>query len=97
MGLLRRKNKDVKKIEAQLEALQSELGALRKDARSLIGSFSKSAANAVDVAEAVYDGAEKWTADNVHSVRGSVRNQPLTACVVSLGAGALLGALFLRR
>lgn len=97
MGLFRRKKKDMKNIEAQIEALQSELSALRRDARSLIGSFSKSAANAVDVAESVYDGAEKWTADNVHSVRGTVRSQPLTALAVSLGAGALLGALFLRR
>ena len=97
MGLLRRKKNNVRKIETQIEALQSELSALRRDARSLIGSFGKSAANALDVAETVYDGAEKWTTDNVHSVRGSVRNQPLTALAVSLAAGALLGVLFLRR
>jgi len=97
MGLFRRKNRDMKRVEAQIEALQSELGSLQKDARSLAGQIGKAAGSTFDVAEAVYDGVGKWTAGNVKSVRGTVSNQPLTALLVSLGAGAVLGALFLRR
>ncbi|HEX3432160.1 MAG TPA: hypothetical protein VHT03_14870 [Rhizomicrobium sp.] len=97
MGLFRRKKRGMKKVEAQIEAIQSELNSLQRDARSLAGSIGKAAGDAFDTAEAVYNGAGKWTADNVKTVRGSVRNQPLTAVLVSLGAGAVLGALFLRR
>jgi ElaB/YqjD/DUF883 family membrane-anchored ribosome-binding protein len=97
MGLFRRKKRGVKRIEEQLEALQSELGDLQRDARALAGHVSRAAGDAVDAAGAAYDGVEKWTAGNVHSVRGAVRNQPLASVLVSLGAGAVLGALFLRR
>jgi ElaB/YqjD/DUF883 family membrane-anchored ribosome-binding protein len=97
MGLFRRKKRGMKKIEAQIEALQSELSDLHKDARILARHAGKAAGEAIDAAEAAYNGMEKWTADNVHSMRGTVRNQPLTALLVSLGAGAVLGALFLRR
>ena len=97
MGLFRRKKRGMKKVEAQLDALQSELNDLQKDARALAGHVGKAAGNAIDAAGAAYNGVEKWTASNVHSVRGTVRNQPLTAVLVSLGAGAVLGALFLRR
>jgi ElaB/YqjD/DUF883 family membrane-anchored ribosome-binding protein len=97
MGLFRRRKRGVRKVEAQVEAIQSELSALRKDAGALAGNIGKAAGNAIEAAEAAYDDMEKWTTANVSSMRGSVRNQPLTACLVSLGAGALLGALFLRR
>jgi len=97
MGLFRRKKRGMKKVEAQLDALQSELNDLQKDARQLAGHVSKAAENAIDAAGAAYNDMEKWTTSNVRSVRGTVRNQPLTAVFVSLGAGAVLGALFLRR
>lgn len=97
MGLFRRKKTGMKKVEAQIEALQSELTSLRKDATVLAGSVGRAAVDAIDAAETAYNGVEKWTSDNVHLMRGSVRNQPLTAVLVSLGAGAVLGALFLRR
>jgi hypothetical protein len=97
MGLFRRKKRGMKKVEAQIDALQSELSSLQKEARSIAGQVGKAAGNAVDAAEAAYNGVEQWTSENVKSVRGSVRDQPLTACLVSLGAGAVLGALFLRR
>jgi hypothetical protein len=43
------------------------------------------------------DDVETWTNDNLDSVRGSVRAQPLSAVVLAMGAGALLGAIFMRR
>jgi ElaB/YqjD/DUF883 family membrane-anchored ribosome-binding protein len=73
------------------------LNSLQKDARVIAGNIGKAAGNAYDAAEAAYNGVERWTTDNVKSVRGSVRDQPLAAVLVSLGAGAVLGALFLRR
>ena len=97
MGLFRRKKTGMKKVEAQIEALQSELSGLQKDARSLAGHVGKAAGEAFEAAGAAYNGMGKWTNTNVRSMRGTVRNQPLTAVLVSLGAGAALGALFLRR
>jgi len=40
---------------------------------------------------------ETWTNDNLDSARESVWAQPLAAIALSMGAGALLGAIFLRR
>lgn len=40
---------------------------------------------------------EDWTSDNVESARDSVRTQPLAAIALAVGAGALIGAIFLRR
>ena len=97
MGLFRRKKRGMKKVEAQLEALQSELNDLQKDARVLAGHVGNAAGDAIDAATAAYNGMEKWTSNNVRTMRGTVRDQPLTAVLVSLGAGAVLGALFLRR
>jgi ElaB/YqjD/DUF883 family membrane-anchored ribosome-binding protein len=97
MGIFRRRKSGVKKIATQLDALQSELSALRKDARELVNGVGEAAESAVDAAQAACGDVGKWTAGNVSSARHSVRNQPLTACLVSLGAGAVLGALFLRR
>ena len=97
MGLFRRKKTGIKKVEAQLEALQSELSDLQDNARSLAGHVGKAASGAMEAAEEAYNGMGKWTGNNVRSMRGTVRNQPLTAVLVSLGAGAVLGALFLRR
>lgn len=97
MGLFRQKKRGMKKVEAQIDAIQSELSGLQKDARALAGHVGKAAGEALDVAGAAYNGVGKWTTTNVRSMRGTVRDQPLTAVLVSLGAGAVLGALFLRR
>ncbi|HTT85094.1 MAG TPA: hypothetical protein VMF67_16580 [Rhizomicrobium sp.] len=98
MGIFRRNSrKQANRIAAQLEELQSQLSSLRKDARHLTDGLSKTAGVAMDTAEAAYQGVGKWTSDNVDSVCEWGRDQPLTACLVSLGVGAILGAIFLRR
>jgi len=97
MGLFRRKKRGMKKVEAQLDALQSELADLQKDAQALAGHVGRTVGDAIDAAEGAYNGMHRWTNGNVRSMRGTVRDQPLTAVLVSLGAGAVLGALFLRR
>ena len=43
------------------------------------------------------DDVETWTNDNLDSARESVRAQPLAAVALSMGLGALIGAIFMRR
>ena len=43
------------------------------------------------------DDVETWTNDNLDSVRELVRAQPLSAIALSMGLGALFGAIFTRR
>jgi len=81
----------------RFDELQSDLIALRKDASKLVSGMSDAAGTAVEAAGAAYDGAGKWTSDNIGTMRSSVRGQPLAAVLVSLGVGAVLGAIFLRR
>lgn len=95
MGIFRRSKAN--RIATQLEELQSQLGTLRKDARHLTDGISKTAGVAMDTAEAAYQGVGKWTSDNVDNVCEWGRDQPLMACLVSFGIGAVLGAVFLRR
>jgi hypothetical protein len=98
MGIFRRNSRrDMNRVVAQLEELQSQLGSLRKDARHLTDGLTKTAGAAMGTAEAAYQGVGKWTSDGVDTLGDWGRDQPLTACLVSLGIGAILGALFLRR
>ncbi|HEX4160527.1 MAG TPA: hypothetical protein VHY79_18820 [Rhizomicrobium sp.] len=98
MGIFRRSSrKDVNRIAAQVDELQSQLSSLRKDAKHLTDGLSRTAGAAMGTAEAAYQGVGKWTSDGVDNVSDWGRDQPLTACLVSLGIGAVLGMLFLRR
>jgi len=67
----------------------------------MAGDLSGAAADAVTSADRVASGAlesaEGWTIDNVDSLKGAVRRQPLASLAVAAGAGALVGALLLRR
>ena len=38
-----------------------------------------------------------WTEENADNLRATVREQPITSLLIALGAGAFLGAIFLRR
>jgi len=54
-----------------------------KDARAKAGEFR--------------DEAEEWAEESADELRDHVRAQPLTSVLIALGAGAFLGAVFLRR
>lgn len=97
MRMFVRKPKGARKVAAKFDQLQSDINALRKDARQLAEGVGEAADDAIHAAGRAYSDVGKWTNGNIGSVRGSVRSQPLTACLVSLSAGALIGALFLRR
>jgi ElaB/YqjD/DUF883 family membrane-anchored ribosome-binding protein len=96
-------------LRTELNSLQVDMKNLAGDAGDVAnGRVHLAIRNAENVAERAYhlaeeaaghavDDVETWTTDNLDSVRGSVRAQPLSAIALSVGAGALLGALFLRR
>jgi phage tail tape-measure protein len=97
MSIFGPRKRGARKIAAKFDALQSDLNALRKDARELASGVSDAAGGAVEAAQDAYNGMGKWTSGNMGSMRDTVRGQPLAACLVSLGVGAALGAIFLRR
>ena len=101
----KRKNNGVAHVEQRLTALQADLAQLQKDLRGLANAGGEVASDrfteVLDTAEAAADRAadqiETWTNENLGSVRQTVRSQPITSVLLSMSAGALVGALFLRR
>jgi ElaB/YqjD/DUF883 family membrane-anchored ribosome-binding protein len=53
--------------------------------------------NTEDMADQITSQVEDWTNDNAEQLRETVREQPLAACAVAMGIGALLGVILLRR
>jgi ElaB/YqjD/DUF883 family membrane-anchored ribosome-binding protein len=105
MARRKRSNGNGHDLQARLDALRDDLGTLQKDLRGLL-SDAGGAANdqlhqavkgALTQVEDVADRIEEWGTDNLDSVRTAVRSQPLAAIALSMSAGALIGALFLRR
>jgi len=43
------------------------------------------------------DEAEEWAEESADELRDHVRAQPITSVLIAMGAGAFLGAVFLRR
>ena len=88
-------------IEARLSALRQDLEALQEDMRGLgegVGEAAQERLNeALRATDALAVQAQNWGNENLDTVRESIREQPLAACMVSMGIGALIGALLLRR
>ena len=96
-------------LRTELDAVQGDMKGLAGDVVDVAdGRVHLAIRNAENVAERAYRLAEEaveqaagdvetWTNDNLDSARESVRAQPLAAIALSMGAGALLGAFFLRR
>jgi ElaB/YqjD/DUF883 family membrane-anchored ribosome-binding protein len=84
-------------LRQDLDALQADMKGLMEDAAGAASGHVQHAVNgamesAQDVAERVND----WSNENLDGVRDAVRSQPLAACVLSMSAGAIIGALLLR-
>ena len=77
-------------LEARLEALKSDLQALQHDMKGLAHAAGQATGKA-------WDGAREQTDDTFGALQDSVRRQPLAAIILSVGAGALAGALLARR
>jgi ElaB/YqjD/DUF883 family membrane-anchored ribosome-binding protein len=93
---------DLEAIRTDLKKTAADGGDLANErAVSALRSAESVASRAVHLAETTAQGwaddVEAWTDHNLESARESVRAQPLSAILLSLGAGALLGAIFLRR
>lgn len=96
-------------LRSDLEAIRSDIKKGAKDGEGVVNAQAQAALQAAgSVAERALrlaeetamdwaDDVETWTNDNLDSARESVRAQPLSAMLLSLGAGAILGAIFLRR
>jgi hypothetical protein len=87
-------------LQARLSSLREDLDALQQDVRGLVSDVGDVASNqvhtAIDTASDTVDRVSEWGTDNVEGVRQAVRAQPLAACVLSMSAGAIIGALLLR-
>ncbi len=105
--MLRRKrknNSNGSEVQSRLNALRADLDALQKDMRGLVGEVGDVASKevqgamggAIHSAQEAVERLEDWGNENLDGVRDVVRTQPLAACVLSMSAGALIGALLLR-
>jgi ElaB/YqjD/DUF883 family membrane-anchored ribosome-binding protein len=96
-------------LRSDLDTLQGDMRGLAGDVIEVAdGRVHLAIRNAENVAERAYrlaeeavghaaDDVETWTTDNLDSARESIRTRPLAAIALSMGAGALLGSIFLRR
>ena len=85
-----------KNAKRKVRAMRADFDSWQKDMRgtmSDIGDATREARNAMGGA---IDRFETWGEDNLPGVADAVRSQPFKACALSLGAGALIGALLLR-
>jgi ElaB/YqjD/DUF883 family membrane-anchored ribosome-binding protein len=96
----RRKRRNGNGSAASLATLQEDLAALQADMSKVIAGLgdaaSASVGQAMHAAEDVVEQAETLGQEGVDTVRSGIRAQPLIACAISVGAGALLGALLTR-
>ena len=96
-------------LRSELETLESDMKGLVGDVEGIadnrvhlaIRKAENVAHRAYRLAEEsathVADDVEEWANGNLDSARKSIRAQPFSALALSLGAGALLGAIFMRR
>jgi ElaB/YqjD/DUF883 family membrane-anchored ribosome-binding protein len=92
-------------LEERLEALRADLEALQGDMQGLAGGVGAIASERVsemlktteDMADQITSQVEDWATDNVATLRETVREQPVLAIALAMSAGALLGAILLRR
>jgi len=91
-------------VQARLSALRADLDALQQDMRALVSDVGDVASEqvqgavngAMESASEAVERVEEWGNENLEPVREAVRTQPLAACMLSMSAGAIIGALLLR-
>jgi ElaB/YqjD/DUF883 family membrane-anchored ribosome-binding protein len=107
----KRKKRTVKTVRAantgmqsRLNSLRADFDALQHDVRGLASDVGDAATSQVQgfmsdasrTATETVDRVSEWGAENLAGVRTAVKTQPLAACMLSMSAGALIGALLLR-
>jgi ElaB/YqjD/DUF883 family membrane-anchored ribosome-binding protein len=95
-------------LRSDIDALQDDVKGLATDSGEIANDRAKLAIRAAEaVAERAYrlaqesatqavDDVESWANENLDTARDSIREQPISALLVSLGIGAILGAILLR-
>ena len=92
-------------LEDRLAALRADLEALQDDVKGLAGAAGEVAServtemlrNTEGMADQLTAQVEDWATDHVDTLRETVREQPVLAVALAMSAGALLGAILLRR
>jgi ElaB/YqjD/DUF883 family membrane-anchored ribosome-binding protein len=97
----RRKRRNGNGSMASVAALQADLAALQAGMGKIIAGLGGAASARMDeaahAAEEVVDQVETYGQEGVDTMRSTIRSQPLIACAISVGAGALIGALLARQ
>jgi hypothetical protein len=91
-------------MQSRLNSLRADFDALQHDVRGLASDVGGAAStqvqelmtDAIDTASGAVDRVGEWGTENLNGVRSVVKSQPLAACMLSMSAGALIGALLLR-
>jgi ElaB/YqjD/DUF883 family membrane-anchored ribosome-binding protein len=91
-------------MQSRLNSLRADFDALQHDVRGLASDVGDAASNQVQgfmsdagrTASEAVDRVSEWGAENLAGMRSAVKTQPLAACMLSMSAGALIGALLLR-
>ena len=92
-------------VQARLNSLRADLDTLRDDMRGLVNDvgaatshqFHGALNDAGESALHTVERMETWSNENLDGMRKRVQRQPLAACALAMGAGVLLGKIFLRR
>jgi len=100
----RRNGQNGSEVQTRLSSLRADLDALQQDMRALVSDVGEAASEqvhgavngAIETASEAVDRVGEWGNENLDGVRTAVRTQPLAACMLSMSAGAIIGALLLR-
>jgi len=91
-----RKSRIANQAKRKVRAMRADLNAWQKDMRGTMGDIGEATREARDAVGGAMERFENWGQDNLPGVADAVKSQPFRACAISLGAGALIGALLLR-
>lgn len=87
--------------DPHIAELKADLAAVKADLAKLMDTLERTARHgangAAGEAEAAIDEVTEWAESQYETLRESIRAQPLAACAIAAGVGALLGQILLRR
>lgn len=100
----RKNGRNGTQVQERLSSVKADLDALQQDVRGLVSDMGGMASEqvhgavngAMETAYETVDRVGEWGNENLDGVRKAVRTQPLAACMISMSAGAIIGALLLR-
>jgi len=91
-----KKSHNGRRAKRRMGAMRSDLHAWQKDMRGVMDNVGEATREVRGAVGGALGRLETWGDENLPGVREAVRSQPFKACVLSLGAGALIGAFLLR-